>query len=76
MSNPVDLKAVFVESYKKGFRTVFLVGAGLAVLAFFFALFLLPQIELSRADETKLKEEGKKLDEELKQKKEAKNTKA
>ncbi|RDL35204.1 MFS general substrate transporter [Venustampulla echinocandica] len=74
--NSINLKGVFVEAYKKGFRTVFLVGAGLAASAFVFAFFLLPQIELSRPDEEKLKAEGKKYDEELRQKKEARSTQA
>ncbi|KUJ06321.1 uncharacterized protein LY89DRAFT_769605 [Mollisia scopiformis] len=68
-STSVDLKDVFVAGYKVGFRTIFLVGAGLSGLAFFFAFALLPQIELSRPDEAKLKEGGKKFDEQLRQKK-------
>ncbi|KAF2257920.1 putative MFS drug transporter [Lojkania enalia] len=57
----IDLEKVIVSSYKKGFRIVFIVGASLAALAFVFAFLLLPQVELNRADDQKLKEEGKKF---------------
>ncbi|KUJ13623.1 MFS general substrate transporter [Mollisia scopiformis] len=55
----LDLKEEFIAAYKKGFRIVFLLGAGLAALAFIFAFALLPQLELSRPDEVKLKREGR-----------------
>jgi hypothetical protein len=46
-TSPVNLKAVFVDAYKKGFRVIFLVGAGLSAFAFLSALVLLPQVELT-----------------------------
>jgi hypothetical protein len=55
----IDLKDEFVDTYRKGFRIVFLVGAGLSALAVVFAFALLPQLELSQPDEAKLKDEGK-----------------
>lgn len=62
----LDLRDTFVSAYKKGFRIVFLIGASLAALAFVFAFFLLPQIELDRADDAKLKEEGREFAKNLK----------
>lgn len=46
-------------AYQNGFRIVFIVGAGLNALAFVAAWFMIPQIELARADDEKLKEEGR-----------------
>lgn len=71
-NSPIDIKDVFVDAYKKGFKIIFLVGAGLSALAFVFAFTLLPQIELSRPDEEKLKEEGRKTDAQLAKEDEAK----
>jgi predicted MFS family arabinose efflux permease len=48
------------SAYVKGFRIVFIVGAALNALAFVAAWFLMPQVELNRDDDAKLKEEGKK----------------
>jgi hypothetical protein len=62
----LDLREVFVSSYKKGFRAVFIVGASLAALAFVFALLLLPHVELNRSDDEKLKAEGKRFAKESK----------
>ncbi|RMZ68249.1 MFS drug transporter [Pyrenophora seminiperda CCB06] len=50
-------------AYKRGFRVIFIVGAGLNVLAFIAAWFLMPQVELNRKDDAQLKEEGKKREE-------------
>ncbi|EMR62672.1 hypothetical protein MGN70_008960 [Eutypa lata] len=52
------IQAVLLPAYKRGFRIIFLVGASLAVLAFVFAWFLMPQVSLDRDDDAKLKEEG------------------
>ncbi len=48
---------------------IFIVGASLAAFAFVLAFVLMPQVELSRPDDAKLKEEGKKADEEKRKKK-------
>ncbi|KAF2674407.1 MFS general substrate transporter [Microthyrium microscopicum] len=72
-TSPVNLKSVFLDAYKRGFRVIFIVGAALSAFGFFSALVLLPQISLDRKDDVKLKEEGKKYDEELKRKREVKS---
>lgn len=54
-------------AYKESFRIIFLVGAGLCAAAFVFAFFMMPQVELSRPDDEKLKEEGRKAYEEKKE---------
>jgi hypothetical protein len=51
----VDLRSAYV----KGFRIIFIVSAVLNALAFIAAWFLMPQVELNRQDDAKLKEEGK-----------------
>lgn len=48
------------SAYRKGFRIIFIVCASLNALAFIAAWFLMPQIELNRDDDQKLKEEAKK----------------
>lgn len=53
------IRDVLVPAYRKGFRTIFIAGAALCGLAFVIAFFMLPQIELSRPDDEKLKEEGR-----------------
>ncbi|OAA60867.1 Major facilitator superfamily domain, general substrate transporter [Cordyceps fumosorosea ARSEF 2679] len=65
------VRAVVIPAYKRGFRIIFLVGAGLAVLGFLLAFVLMPQISLSRPDDEKLKEEGRKAHEARKQKSKA-----
>lgn len=55
-----SIQAVLLPAYKRGFRVIFLVMASLAVLAFVFAWFLMPQVRLERDDDAKLKEEGMK----------------
>jgi hypothetical protein len=45
-------------AYQEGFKIVFIVGAVLNALAFVAAWFLMPQVQLARADDEKLKEEG------------------
>ncbi|KAL2368055.1 hypothetical protein RJ035_000551 [Blastomyces gilchristii] len=59
-SEAVRVRSVLVPAYQKGFRIIFLIGAGLAALAFFLAVFLMPQVTLERPDDDALKEEGKK----------------
>jgi hypothetical protein len=50
-------------AYQKGFRIVFIVGAVLNAIAFIAAWFLMPQVELARPDDDKLKEEGRRWEE-------------
>jgi predicted MFS family arabinose efflux permease len=57
-----QLRGLFIDGYRRGFKIIFYVGAGLSALAFVTAWFLLPQIELTRDDEEKLKAEGKEFD--------------
>jgi hypothetical protein len=54
------IRRVLIPAYRKGFRIMFTTGAALCVLAFAIAFFMLPQVELSRPDDEKLKEEGRK----------------
>ena len=54
------VRLILIPAYRKAFQVIFLTGAGLCVLAFFVAFFMMPQLELSRPDDAKLKEEGKK----------------
>lgn len=54
------MRSVLVPAYRQGFRVIFLVGASLAAFAFVIAWFMMPQVELSRPDDEKLKEEGRK----------------
>ncbi|KAJ6446504.1 MFS drug transporter [Purpureocillium lavendulum] len=63
------IRDILIPAYWQGFRVIFIVGASLAAFAFVLAFFLMPQVELSRPDDAKLKEEGKKADEEKRQKK-------
>ncbi|KAJ4992365.1 MFS drug transporter [Stagonosporopsis vannaccii] len=56
------LRLALSSAYQKGFRIVFIVGAVLNALAFVAAWFLMPQVELTRADDEKLKEEGRRWD--------------
>lgn len=58
------VRAVLVPAYRQGFRAIFLVGASLAALAFVLALVLMPQVELARPDDARLKEEGRRAQEE------------
>jgi hypothetical protein len=53
------LRAELAVAYVKGFRVIFNVCAVLNALAFVAAWFLIPQVELIRDDDAKLKEEGK-----------------
>lgn len=53
------LVSTLSTAYQKGFRIVFIVGAVLNAVAFVAAWFLMPQVELARPDDDKLKEEGR-----------------
>lgn len=53
------VRSVLIPAYRKGFMIIFVVGAALAAAAFFLAFGLMPQVGLSRKDDEKLKEEGK-----------------
>ncbi|KFG86118.1 putative tetracycline efflux protein (otrb) [Metarhizium anisopliae] len=65
------VRAILFPAYKRGFRIIFIVGASLAAFAFVLAFFLMPQVELSRPDDQKLKEEAQKAHDEKKKRKEA-----
>lgn len=56
--------AIVVNAYHRGFRVIFLIGAGLAAAAFLVAFFLMPQYELDRPDDQRLKAEGRRADDE------------
>lgn len=58
------LRLALSAAYQKGFRVVFIVGAALNGAAFLAAWFLMPQVELARPDDEKLKEEGRRWGEE------------
>ncbi|CAG9976010.1 unnamed protein product [Clonostachys byssicola] len=51
--------AALSPAYRRSFKIIFQLGAGLAAFAFFVAVFLMPHIDLSRPDDAKLKEEGR-----------------
>lgn len=59
-------RAVLLPGYRKAFRIIFLVMAGLASVAFLVAFFLMPQVELSRPDDKDLKDAARKRTEEEK----------
>ncbi|GKZ21391.1 hypothetical protein AbraCBS73388_007076 [Aspergillus brasiliensis] len=54
-----QVRALLIPAYRKGFRIVFTVNAALAALAFCLAVGLMPQVKLERADDERLKEEGR-----------------
>ncbi|KAE8385764.1 MFS drug transporter [Aspergillus alliaceus] len=53
-------RSLLIPAYKKGFRIIFIICASLAAFAFVLAFWLMPQVTLKRADDEKLKEEGRK----------------
>ena len=55
-----------IVAYREGFRVIFIVGAGLAATATLIVVCLMPQVHLDRPDDEKLKEEGKKANQESK----------
>ncbi|ETS87138.1 hypothetical protein PFICI_00966 [Pestalotiopsis fici W106-1] len=60
------IRAALIPAYTKSFKIIFYVGAALAALGFVVAFFLMPQLELHRPDDERLKEEARK--DELKEK--------
>lgn len=54
------VRDVLTPAYQKGFRIIFLISASLSAVAFFLAIWLMPQVGLNRADDQALKEEAKK----------------
>ncbi|ORY61523.1 major facilitator superfamily domain-containing protein [Pseudomassariella vexata] len=52
------VRSVLIPAYRQAFRVIFLVGASLAAFAFFIAFFMIPQVELRRPDDEKLKDQG------------------
>lgn len=60
------VRAVLIPAYRKGFQVVFITGAALCAFAFAIAFFMMPQVALSRPDDAKLKEEGRKAYDEKK----------
>lgn len=53
------IRASLIVAYRRGFRTVFVLCASLAALSTLVVVFLMPQVELDRPDDQKLKQEGK-----------------
>jgi hypothetical protein len=51
--------AALAPAYRRSFKIIFQLGAGIAAFAFFVAVFLMPHIDLARPDDAKLKEEGR-----------------
>lgn len=62
------IRAILVPAYRKGFRVIFLIGASLSALAFVLSFVLMPQVDLSRPDDSRLKEEGRRAYEEKRKK--------
>jgi hypothetical protein len=70
------MRQIVTAAYRRGFRIIFLTGTGLSAVAFILAFILMPQVELRRTDEVKLKEEGKIFDQKLRQGKKGLNNSA
>ncbi|KAI5820104.1 major facilitator superfamily domain-containing protein [Pyronema omphalodes] len=66
-----ELKKLALEGYQRGFKNVFLTGTGLSLFALVIAFFLMPQINLDRQDDDKLKDEARKEYDEKKARKKA-----
>ncbi|RGP65848.1 hypothetical protein FSPOR_7109 [Fusarium sporotrichioides] len=62
------IRSVLIPAYRQAFRIIFLIGAGAASLAFVLAFILMPQVNLTRPDDLRLKEEGRRVYEEKKAK--------
>ncbi|WXC56365.1 hypothetical protein SNK03_002296 [Fusarium graminearum] len=62
------IRSVLIPAYRQGFRIIFLIGAGAASLAFVLAFVLMPQVNLTRPDDLRLKEEGRTVYEEKRSK--------
>lgn len=54
------IRSVLIPAYRQGFRIIFLIGADVASLAFVLSFLLMPQVYLTRPDDSRLKEEGRK----------------
>ncbi|KAI0095925.1 MFS general substrate transporter [Daldinia grandis] len=59
LDEALKIRSALIPAYRQGFRVIFLVGASLAAVAFVIAWFMMPQVELSRPDDEKLKEEAR-----------------
>ena len=59
-----SIRSQLTCAYLKGFRVVFIIGAALAALSMLIVVFFMPQVDLDRPDDEKLKLEGKKTREE------------
>ncbi|KAF8539074.1 MFS drug transporter [Trichophaea hybrida] len=71
-----ELRKEVLAGYQRGFRAVFLVGAGLAMFAFVISVLMMPQITLERRDDEQLKVQAKHdIDEKKQQKREAEGKK-
>lgn len=66
------MRSVLIPAYQKGFRIIFIIGAALSALAFVLAVVLMPQVALNKADDQKLKEEGRERVEREKEEREKK----
>lgn len=53
------MRTALIAAYRRGFRIVFILCASLAALSTLVVIFLMPQVDLDRPDDTKLKQEGK-----------------
>ncbi|KAL3475256.1 major facilitator superfamily domain-containing protein [Aspergillus californicus] len=58
-STAADLRARLIPAYKRGFMIIFVIGAGMAAVAFGVAGVLMPQVGLGREDDERLKREGR-----------------
>ncbi len=54
------IRDTLIPAYRIGFQIIFILGASLCAFAFVVAFFMMPQVDLSRTDDAKLKEEGRK----------------
>ncbi|KAI0015957.1 MFS general substrate transporter [Xylariomycetidae sp. FL0641] len=55
-----SIRNALIPAYRNAFKVIFILGASLAAFAFVIALLMMPQLELTRPDDEKLKEEGRK----------------
>lgn len=53
------IRAALIVAYRRGFRTVFILCAALAAFSTLVVISLMPQVNLDRPDDEKLKQEGK-----------------
>ncbi|KAF8075225.1 MFS general substrate transporter [Lyophyllum atratum] len=64
-----EIYAEVRAGYRKGFRLVFIILAGLAVFSFVVAFLIMPHRDLDRSDDKRLEQEGKDFVAKLKEKK-------